>query len=80
MKKLQDELTKIEGEMIDKDQELLQQETSMLSLTEELSKLKEKLEEYQTGGDSKVQRINELQLEMQELTEQYEHNKKDLYE
>ena len=66
--------------MVDKDAELLQQEESMLNLTEELSALKEKLEEHEAGGDQKHQKIQELQMEIQDLTEEYEQNKKDLYE
>lgn len=52
----------------------------MLNLTEELSTLKEKLEEHEAGGDQKHQKIQELQMEIQDLTEEYEQNKKDLYE
>lgn len=36
----------------------------MLKLTDELSNLKEKLEEYEKGGDDKYQRIQELQMEI----------------
>lgn len=52
----------------------------MLNLTEELSTLKEKLEEHEAGGDQKHAKIQELQMEIQDLTEEYEQNKKDLYE
>lgn len=52
----------------------------MLSLTEEIEGLKAKLEEYEASGDAQAQKINEMQLEIQELTDQYEQNKRDLYE
>ena len=51
---------------------MLTQEETNLKLTEELHNLKEKLEEFETSGDSKVQKIQELQLEIQDLTDQYE--------
>lgn len=44
----------------------------MLKLTEEVDSLKKELETYAEGGDQKANRINELTLEMQELTDQYE--------
>jgi uncharacterized membrane protein (DUF106 family) len=46
-----------------------------MKLTEELHTLKEKLEEFETSGDSKVSKIQELQMEIQDLTDQYELNK-----
>ena len=52
----------------------------MLKLTEELDSLKKELETSADGGDKKANRINELTLEIQELTDQYEQNKRDLYE
>ena len=59
---------------------MLTQEETNLKLTEELHTLKEKLEEFEISGDSNVQKIQELQMEIQDLTDQYELNKQDLYE
>lgn len=44
----------------------------MMKLTEELSQLKDRMAEMETDDSSKSQKIQELQLEMQELTDQYE--------
>ena len=51
-----------------------------MNLTEEISTLKAKLAEYEDGGDAKLAKIQELQLEIEDMTDQYEQNKKDLYE
>ena len=59
--------------MVEKTGELLKQEESMLRLTK-------MLEEYEAGGDQKHARIQELQMEIQDIKEEYEQNKKDLYE
>jgi len=48
----------------------------MFKMTEEIEELKTKVGKYESGND----RLQELQLEMQEMAEQYEQNKKDLYE
>lgn len=47
-----------------------------MKLTEEIDQLKKEAEE---GGDKQA-KIDELKIEIQDLTEQYEMNKKDLYE
>jgi hypothetical protein len=47
---------------------------------DEISNLKERLAEYEEGGDAKLAKIQELHLEIEDMTEQYEQNKKDLYE
>ena len=63
-KKLYEQIEHLGKQISDKDQEMLTQEETNLKLTEELHNLKEKLEEFETSGDSKVQKIQELQLEI----------------
>lgn len=41
----------------------------MMKLTEELSQLKDRLSEMETDDSTKSQKIQELQLEMQDLTD-----------
>ena len=66
--------------MVSKDAELLKNEETMLEQVEEISQLKEKLEEFELGGGDQATRIRELELEKEELMDEYEQNKKDLYE
>jgi hypothetical protein len=66
--------------MVNKDAELLKNEETMFAQIEEISGLKEKLEEFELGGGDQAARIKELEIEKEELMDEYEQNKKDLYE
>ena len=75
LESLKMKMTQIETSMIEKDQELLKQEEQMFNLTEEVSSLKTKIEDCEADLDTKVQTIKEMQLESQDMQEQYEQNK-----
>lgn len=50
----------------------MQYEESMVKLTEELSELKDRLADIEADNEAKSNKVQELQLEMQDLTDQYE--------
>jgi hypothetical protein len=58
------EIENLGKEIASKDQEMLTQEETNLKLTEELHTLKEKLLHYEASGDTHVQKIQELQMEI----------------
>ena len=69
MQQMQEELTQLSGQVEAKDKELMKYEESMVKLTEEFSVLKDRHSDLENNDNFKSAKLQELQLEMQDLTD-----------